>query len=48
MPEEKDEAYLFEDVKDYSPWSMTSAGLLFCAIGAAVAVYAQKKRKATA
>ena len=23
VPEEKDEAYLFDDVKDYSPWSMT-------------------------
>lgn len=48
VPEEKDEAYLFEDVRDYSPWSMTSAGLLFCAIAAAVAVYAQKKRKQAA
>ena len=48
LPEEKDEAYLFDDVKDYSPWSMTSAGLLFCAIGAAVAFYAQKKRTASA
>lgn len=48
VPEEKDEAYLFENVKDYSHWSMTSAGLLFCAIGAAVAFYAQKKRKASA
>lgn len=47
LPEEIDEAYLLDDVKDYSPWSMTSAGLLFCAIGTAVAVYAQKKRNAS-